>query len=29
MPIAEAVYQILWKGLPASEGFKKIEDFLI
>ena len=29
MPIAEAVYHILWKGLPASEGFKKIEDYLI
>lgn len=29
MPIAETVYEILWKGLQASEGFKKIEDCLI
>jgi glycerol-3-phosphate dehydrogenase (NAD(P)+) len=27
--IAETIYQILWQGLPASEGFKKIEGILI
>ena len=25
MPIAETVYQILWEGLPVTEGFCKIE----
>ena len=29
MPIAETVYQILWKGLSASEGFNIIEPTLI
>ncbi len=29
IPIAETIYQILWQGLPASEGFKKIEGMLI
>jgi glycerol-3-phosphate dehydrogenase (NAD(P)+) len=29
MPIAETVYQILWQGLPAREGFKRIEETLI
>ena len=25
MPIAETVYKILWEGLPAAEGFERIE----
>ena len=29
MPIALSVYKILWEGLPANEGFKKIEGMLI
>jgi glycerol-3-phosphate dehydrogenase (NAD(P)+) len=29
MPIASAIYQILWENLPAAEGFKKIETFLV
>jgi glycerol-3-phosphate dehydrogenase (NAD(P)+) len=29
IPIAETVYQILWKNLPANEGFKKIEAMLV
>ena len=29
MPIAETVYQILWKGLSASDGFNIIEPKLI
>ena len=29
MPIASAIYEILWKHLPAAEGFKKIETFLV
>ncbi len=29
MPIAETVYDILWNGLPAVEGFEKIEAVLI
>ena len=29
MPIAETVYQILWEGLSAAEGFKKIEPSLV
>lgn len=28
MPIAEAIYEILWEHLPARDGFKKIETFL-
>jgi len=28
MPIAETVYQILWEGLPAAEGFERIEKTL-
>jgi glycerol-3-phosphate dehydrogenase (NAD(P)+) len=29
MPIAETIYSILWDHLPAKEGFKKIEGFLL
>ena len=29
MPIAETVYQILWEGLSAAEGFSNIEPALI
>ncbi len=29
MPIATTIYEILWKGLPANEGFKNIEKLLI
>jgi glycerol-3-phosphate dehydrogenase (NAD(P)+) len=29
MPIAATVYEILWKQLPAEEGFKKIETLLL
>ena len=29
MPIAETVYRILWEGLSAAEGFRKIEEVLI
>jgi glycerol-3-phosphate dehydrogenase (NAD(P)+) len=29
IPISHTIYEILWKGLPASEGFKKIESLLI
>ena len=29
MPIAQTVYDILWNGLPAAEGFEKIEEVLI
>lgn len=29
MPIAETVYRILWEGLPAAEGFNKIEAALV
>lgn len=29
MPIASAIYEILWEQLPAAEGFKKIETFLV
>ncbi len=29
MPIATAIYSILWNHLPAAEGFKKIEGFLL
>jgi glycerol-3-phosphate dehydrogenase (NAD(P)+) len=28
MPIAGAIYEILWEHLPVREGFKKIEGFL-
>ena len=28
IPIAETIYEILWKGLDACEGFKKIEQVL-
>ena len=28
MPIASAIYEILWQHLAAAEGFKKIETFL-
>ncbi|MCW3088581.1 MAG: glycerol-3-phosphate dehydrogenase [Sediminibacterium sp.] len=29
MPVAGAIYEILWEHLPAREGFKKIETFLV
>lgn len=29
IPIASAIYQILWEQLPAQEGFKKIEGYLV
>ncbi len=29
MPIADAIYKILWGNLPASEGFAKIEETLV
>ena len=29
MPIATAIYSILWNQLPAAEGFEKIEGFLL
>lgn len=29
MPIAKAIYQILWEQLPAQKGFKQIEEVLI
>ncbi len=29
MPIADTIYSILWEQLPAEEGFKKIEGFLV
>ncbi len=29
MPIANAVYEILWEGLPAEEGFSIIESILV
>lgn len=29
MPIAETVYEILWKALPVKEGFEKIEPYLV
>lgn len=29
IPIAHTIYEILWKGLPANEGFKKIEGLLV
>jgi glycerol-3-phosphate dehydrogenase (NAD(P)+) len=29
MPLAATIYDILWEHLPAAEGFKKIETFLV
>jgi glycerol-3-phosphate dehydrogenase (NAD(P)+) len=29
MPIATAVYDILWNGLQAKQGFQKIEEELV
>ena len=29
MPIAETVYKILWEGMNAAEGFKRIEESLV
>lgn len=29
IPIADAIYEILWQHLPAEEGFKKIESILV
>ena len=29
MPIAAAIYQILWEQLPVNEGFKSIEKILL
>lgn len=29
MPIAETIYNILWQGLAADEGFEKIESILV
>lgn len=29
MPIADTVYRILWEQLPASKGFKRIEEVLV
>jgi glycerol-3-phosphate dehydrogenase (NAD(P)+) len=29
MPIAQTIYQILWEHIPAEEGFKKIEGYLV
>lgn len=29
MPIASAIYEILWEHVPAVEGFKKIETILV
>ena len=29
MPVASTIYEILWEQLPAEDGFKKIEGFLI
>lgn len=29
MPIAGAIYEILWDHIPGREGFKKIEGFLV
>ena len=29
MPIVDTVYRILWEGLPAAEGFKRIEETLV
>ena len=29
IPIAKAIYNILWNNEPATEGFKKIENYLV
>ena len=29
MPIASSIYETLWEHLPAADGFKKIETFLV
>ncbi len=29
MPIASAIFEILWEHLPAVQGFKKIETILV
>jgi glycerol-3-phosphate dehydrogenase (NAD(P)+) len=29
IPIADVIYEILWKNLSAEEGFKKIEEMLV
>ncbi len=29
IPIADIIYEVLWNHLPAFEGFKKIESFMI
>jgi len=29
MPIASAIYEILWEQHSAADGFKKIEGFLV
>jgi glycerol-3-phosphate dehydrogenase (NAD(P)+) len=29
LSIADTVYEILWKGLRADQGFKKIEEILL
>jgi glycerol-3-phosphate dehydrogenase (NAD(P)+) len=29
MPIAQTVYDILWNGMQAREGFEKIEAVLV
>lgn len=29
MPIAKTIYEILWKHVPAAEGFRKIEEILL
>jgi glycerol-3-phosphate dehydrogenase (NAD(P)+) len=29
IPIATAIYRILWEHLPAQEGFRQIEEFLV
>ena len=29
IPIATAIYRILWEQLPAQEGFRQIEEFLV
>lgn len=29
MPIAKTIYEILWKQLPAAQGFKNIEEILV
>jgi hypothetical protein len=29
MPIADAIYRILWENLHPREGFRKIEEVLL